>query len=92
MNYKLYLYLKINHLIIKNMNNTVKLQHLITQYNIHPNNVKIKYCQDYSIICTIWFVSISVNNITTYGQSRYKDDAISTAIDRLSIKMTQNRT
>jgi len=71
------------------MDNSDKLQNLITQYNIDPDNVKIKYFQDASIICTVWFVSISVNNITTYGQSRYKDDAISTAIDNLSLKIEQ---
>ena len=69
------------------MNNADNLQQLITHYNINQNDIKIKYNQDYSIICTIWFVSISFNNITTYAQSQYKDNAVSTAIDKLYIKM-----
>lgn len=71
------------------MDNSDKLQNLIIQYNIDPDNVKIKYYQDYGNMCTVWFVSISVNNLTTYGQAQYKDDAISIAIDNLSMKIAQ---
>ena len=68
-------------------NNSDKIQNLVSHYNLNRDDIKIRYFQDYNIICTIWFASISVNNIRSYGQAKYKDSAISLAIDNLSQKL-----
>ena len=74
---------------IKMIDNSDKLQNLVSLYNLNQDDIKIKYFQDYGIICTFWFVSISVNNIVSYGQAKYKDFAISLAIDNLSQKLAK---
>ena len=71
------------------MDNSNKIQYLVRHYNLNKDAIKIKYFQDCSIISTIWFASISVNNIISYGQSKYKDFAISIAIDNLSQKLAK---
>ena len=70
-----------------NINNITNLNIIINQYNLNKDSFRIKYIHDYSIICTVWFINITINNINSYGQAVNKNEAINIAIKNLSDKL-----
>lgn len=64
-----------------------QIKQLLIDYNLDTINISIKCKADYSIIGIVWFVTIKGNNITSYGQSQFKQAAITIAIKNLSEKI-----
>ena len=59
----------------------------MSKYKLDKNTLQVNYIQDCCIIHMIWFVTITINNIKSYGQSVNKNDAERIAINNLLYKL-----
>ena len=72
------------------MNTSEKLEKIISKYNLNKNMLQVTYKQDCSIIHIIWFVTISIGNIKSHGQSINKIYAENIAVNNLLSKLEKN--
>ena len=62
----------------------------LLNYNLDRSTIKIKAYHDCSIICTIWFISIYINNVKYCSQSINKKTAFNSAIKLIINDLSKN--
>ena len=72
------------------MDSNSLLNQIILDHNLDTSTIKIKAYHDCSIICTIWFISIYINNVKYCAQSTNKKIALNSAIKLIADDLSKN--